>query len=70
MRNANLFLIGTMPSEQTATLYGENEKTKDQVWRLFRALHLSAAFRVFDTAFSLTGALDPWNSWRRLHQLA
>jgi hypothetical protein len=56
MRDANLFLIATMPSAQITDLDHENERLKAQVHRLYQALLVSASVRVFDTVFLLTGA--------------
>jgi hypothetical protein len=56
IRHANLFLLAKMRSSQVEIRDGENEKLKNQVFRLYQALLLSASVRVFDAVFLLTGA--------------
>ena len=56
IRHANLFLLAKMRSSQVEIRDGENEKLKNQVFRLYQALLLSASVRVFEAVFLLTGA--------------
>ncbi len=56
IRDTNLVLVAKMPSSQIGTRDSENENLKARVSRLFQSLLLTAAIRVFEPAFLVSGS--------------
>jgi hypothetical protein len=56
IRQTNLVLVAKMPSSQIDTRDGENQMLKERVLRLFWSLLLTAAIRVYDSAFLISGS--------------